>query len=87
MPEILLASTYALASIYHSVERGEIPKSDEGLEYYSHARKLVNDYTDSRSPLVVFALFLLITYSTFSGKCSCFPAFLVIEKYYCILTL
>ena len=59
MPRILLVSTYAMACIYL-----------QGLEYYFHARKLVDDYVDAPSPLIVFALFLLITYSTLSGKCT-----------------
>ena len=67
MPPILLTSIYAIASIYEPVECGKAPQNRRGLEFYLHGRKMVDEYSDTPSALV---LSLLMTYSILSGKCN-----------------
>jgi hypothetical protein len=72
LPPVLLAAIYALSSIYQPAESGQVPRKDGGLEFYAHARKLVDEHTESPSPLVVYGLCLLVTYSVITGKCRLF---------------
>jgi hypothetical protein len=70
MPPILLTSIYAIASIYEPIECGKAPQNGRGLEFYLLGRKMVDEYSDTPSALVVLALSLLMTYSILSGKCN-----------------